>query len=240
MAEKKLHPMFEDMSIDNDTKIALNEEFEKAVLNEVTQRMDEYVEKKVQEKTEVLEEEYKEKKEYLVEALDGYLDTVVEEFVQENAPIFEAQIQEEKTKTLLEAFDTMVKVLGVDMLTIKESKDENSNETKIQELEESVSDLADRLIEAKREADSFLKKGLVQEMAQGLTVLETEKFEKLAEMVEFSRDDSFVQKLETIKESITSQRSEDFKMDESELPKTAFKQPEVPTVEDALNFNKYL
>ncbi len=239
MAEK-LNPLFESMDIDAETKAQLSEAFESAVLEEVTAKMDEYVDTKITEKTLELEEAYKEKEEYLTEALDGYMDTVVEEFVEENAPVFEAQIDEEKTKTLLEAFDTMVKVLGVDMMTIAEAKDESSSETKIEELTEEVSDLADRLIEAKRESDKYLKLGLISEMKEGLTVLEGEKFEKLSEMVEFSRDASYVEKLETIKESIVDSRTEDFKMDEAELPEVAFKQPEVPSVKDALDFSKYI
>ncbi len=238
---EKLNPIFESMDIDAEMKAELSEAFEHAVLEEVTNKLDEYVDTKLTEKTLELEEAYKEKEEYLVEALDGYMDTVVEEFIEENAPVFEAQIEEEKTKTLLEAFDTMVKVLGVDMLTIQEAKDENSLETKVEELTEEVTDMADRLIEAKREADKYLKLGLISEMKEGLTVLEGEKFEKLAEMVEFSRNPDYVQKLETLKESITSSRGEDFQMDEdAQLPEVAFKQTETPSVKDALDFSRYL
>ena len=239
--ETKLNPIFESMDIGAEMKAELSSAFETAVLEEVTAKMDAYVDTKLTEETLRLEEEYKEKTEYLVESLDGYLDTVVEEFIDENAPMYEAQIDEEKTKTLLEAFDTMVKVLGVDMMTIAEAKDTSSAEARIETLEEEVSSLADKVVEAKREADKYLKAGLVQEMKEGLTILEGEKFEKLADMVEFNRDASYVEKLETIKESIQDARGEDFKMDEkAELPSTAFKQPEVPTIEDALNFSKYI
>ena len=241
MAEVKFNPLFESMDVDLDTKTQLQEAFDKAVLEETTKRMDEYVETKLEEKTQALEEEYKEKVDYLTEALDGYLETVVEEFIEENAPMYEAEIEQEKAKTLLEMFDKMVQVVGVDMLTIAEAKDESSNETRIDELEDKISDLADRLIEAKREANEYLKMGIVSEMSEGLTILEKEKFNKLADMVEFSKDPSYVEKLEAIKESITSTRSEDFKMDENtKLPEKAFKQPEVPSVDDALDFSKYL
>ena len=241
MAENKLTPILESMDIDVELKAQLSEAFDKAVLETVTEKMDEYVETQLTEKTQLLEEEYKEKVEYLTEALDGYLSTVVEEFIEENAPTFEAQIEEEKTKTLLEAFDTMVKVLGVDMMTIAEAKDESGLEAKVEKLDEEVSNLADKLVEAKREADKYLKMGLISELKQDLTVIEGEKFEKLAEMVEFSRDPSYVQKLETIKESITSQRGEDFQLEEkAKLPGTAFKTPETPSVDQVLDFSQYV
>ncbi len=240
MAEK-LNPLFESMDIDAEMKAELSEAFETAVLEEVTEKMDEYVDTKLTEETQRLEEEYTEKVEYLTEALDGYLDTVVEEFIEENAPVFEAQIEEEKTKTLLEAFDTMVKVLGVDMMTIAEAKDESSAKTKVEELTEEISEMADKLVEAKREADKYLKAGLIQEMSKDLTILEAEKFERLAETITFSKDASYAEKLDTVKESIIGSRDADFKVDENaELPGTAFKQPEVPTVEQALDFSKYV
>jgi hypothetical protein len=125
-------------------------------------------------------------------------------------------------------------------MTIAEAKDNSRAEKKIEQLQEDAAQLADKLVEAKKEADKYLKTGLIAEMAQDLTILESERFEKLAEMVEFTRNPSYVRSLETIKESIVDNRSEDFKMDESTLPKTAFKQPDVPTVEDALNFDQYI
>ena len=240
MAEQKLNPIFESMDIDAEMKSELSEAFETAVLETVTEKMDEYVDTKLTEETLRLEEEYKEKVEYLTEALDGYMSTVVEEFIEENAPVFEAQIEEEKSKTLLELFDKMVQVVGVDMMTIAEAKDNSSAETQVDKLEEEVSALADKLVEAKREADKYLKGGLIAEMKEGLTVLEGEKFEKLSEMVEFSRDANYVEKLETIKESILDARGEDFQMDETKLPEVAFRQPEVPSVKDATDFSRYI
>jgi hypothetical protein len=244
--EKKLNPIFESMDIPLETKTSLQEAFDKAVLSEVTEKMDEYVDKKLTEEKTRLEEEFKDHKEYLTEALDGYLDTVVEEFVQENAPEYERQIDEAKASTLLELFDNMVKIVGVDMMTIaeaKEDQDEVNTLTEAKEtLEEEVSSMADKLIEAKREADKYLKTGLIAEMAQDLSILESEKFEKLADMVEFSRNPEYVQKLETIRESIIDSRSSDFTLDskDTKLPGTAFKQPDTPTVEDALDFSRFV
>jgi cobalamin biosynthesis Mg chelatase CobN len=201
--------------------------------------MDEYVETQLEERVEALEEEYKEKVDYLTEALDGYLETVVEEFIEENAPIYEQEIEQEKAKTLLEMFDKMVKIVGVDMMTIAEAKDASSDENRIQALEEEMANLSDKIVEARREADQYLKMGLISEMTQGLTILEKEKFEKLAEMVEFSRDPAYVSKLEAIKETILSTRSEDFNEEEVKLGDAAFK-PEVAKADAVLDFGKYV
>jgi len=243
----EINEMFESMDIEKEQKVALQEAFETAVIKKTTEMLDEHVETLLAEKVEVLEEEYAEKVEGLTESLDGYLDTVVEEFVAENAPSYEAQIADEKSTTLLELFDKMVKVVGVDMLTINEAKDtkeqdefNESAEAQVTVLEDKVATMADRLVEAKRESDKYLKAGIVAELSEGLTILESAKFSKLAELVAFDRNAAYLDKLDTIKESILSSRSEDFQEPDAVLPQNAFKQPEKVDVASAMDFSKYL
>ena len=238
--ELTLEPMFESMDIEQEQKIALQEAFETAVLKKTTDLMETYVEEKVNEKVEVLEEEYKEKVEGLTESLDGYLDTVVEEFVAENTPMYEAQIQDEKSKTLLELFDNMVKVVGVDMLTIQEAKAEDNIETKLDEAEEKISEMAEKLVEAKKESNKYLQLGIVAEISEGLTILEKAKFEKLSEMVAFDRSEAYITKLETLKETIKGQRAEGFKDETVVLPDAAFKHDAPVDAASAMDFNKYV
>lgn len=247
-----LNEMFESMDIEQEQKIALQEAFDSAVIKKTTDMLDEHVETLLSEKVEVLEEEYKEKVEGLTESLDGYLDTVVEEFISENAPMYEAQIDDEKTQSLLELFDKMVQIVGVDMLTITEAKatkdDKEFNESaeaQVEKLEEKVADIADKLVEAKRTADKYLQLGILSETAEGLTILEQAKFEKLAEMVQFDKTQAYLDKLETIKESIIDSRSEDFndsieQIGKVNLPGNAFKQPEQVNSKQALDYSKYL
>jgi len=238
--ELTLEPMFESMDIEQEQKIALQEAFETAVLKKTTDLMEDYVEEKVNEKVEVLEEEYKEKVEGLTESLDGYLDTVVEEFVAENTPMYEAQIQDEKSKTLLELFDNMVKVVGVDMLTIQEAKAEDNIETKLDEAEEKISEMAEKLVEAKKESNKYLQLGIVAEISEGLTILEKAKFEKLSEMVAFDRSEAYITKLETLKETIKGQRAEGFKDETVALPAAAFKHEAPVDATSAMDFSQYV
>jgi hypothetical protein len=243
-----MEQLFESLDIDlnEETKTKLAEAFDKAVMSKTVELMDEHVETKVNEAKEVLEEEYQEKIENLEDSLDGYLQSLVEEFIQENQPVYESQINEEKTKTLLEMFDAMLKVAGVQMLDINEAHseyhDENDASAKLDRLEEKYNDISEKLVETRREADEFLKGGVILEMKQGLSMLEAEKFAKLAEMVTFSRDEAFVNSLETIKESIIEQRTEENKMDESfdgKLPETAYVEKKVD-VKAATNFGQYI
>jgi hypothetical protein len=252
MDKVTLEPMFESMDIEREQKVALQEAFDLAVIKKSTELMEEVVEKQVEEKVEVLKEEYDEKVLMLEDSLDGYLDTVVEEFIEENKPSYEAQIADEKAKTLLEMFDQMVKVVGMDLIEIQESKTERDQEVleeselyqseeKVTSLTEKVEDLNNRLIEARREADKYLKSGLINELKDDLSLLEGEKFEKLAGLIPFEKSSSYLQKLETLKESIISARADDFEMGTKELklPGDAFKQPQVD-VASATDFSKYV
>ncbi len=242
-----LEPMFEEMSIDQEKKVALQEAFDKAVLVKTTELMETYVEEKVSEKEALIKEEYEEKVNMLESSLDGYLDTVVDEFIAENAPSYEAQIQDEKAQTLLEMFDKMLKVAGVDMLKIQEEKDQldeaemkESAEYKVEELTEQVSDMANKLIEAKREADKFLQAGMINEMKEGLSLLEGEKFEKIASLVPFDRSQAYVEKLDTLKESIIDSRVEEIKEQDVTLPGSAFKPETIENKQAAMDFSKYV
>jgi len=245
-------PLFESMDIEKEQKIALQEAFDLAVIKKSTELMEDVVEKQVEEKVELIKEEYDEKVLMLEDSLDGYLDTVVEEFIEENAPSYEAQIQDEKAKTLLEMFDQMVKVVGMDLVEIQESKtirdqemfestDLYVAEEKVDTLTDRVEDLNNRLVEARREADKYLKSGLINELKDGLSILEGEKFEKLADLIPFERTSMYMEKLEALKESIMSTRSDDFEVapKELKLPGDAFKQPNVD-IASATDFSKYV
>ena len=241
-----MEELFESLELNEEMKTKLAEAFDKAVMAKTVELLDEHVEAKVAEARENLEEEYQEKVENLEDTLDGYLQSVVEEFIEENAPVYEAQIQEEKVTTLLEMFDSMLKVAGVTMMDINEAHadyhDENDIQNRLARLEEKLNEKQEELQESRKEADKYLKAGIILEMKEGLTMLEAEKFEKLAEMVTFTRDASYVDALETIKESIIDSReetNESLNEDLGKLPEDTFKEKKIDP-KKVMDISKYL
>lgn len=250
-----MNELFESLDINDEKKVVLSEAFDKAVLAKSVELMDEHVETKVEEAKEVLEEEYAEKVENLEDTLDGYMTSVVEEFVAGQETSFTAQIQDEKAKKLLEMFDAMLTVAGVTMSDISESRsdrdiaeDANSLENQLKRSEDRMAELHDDLIESRKEADKFLKAGIIAETKDGLTMVESDKFERLAEMVTFERTASYSDALDTIKESIIDSRDESFNESTSttvstagqiKLPGEAFKQTTVD-VAAATDFSAYV
>jgi len=250
MSEKTTN-LFEGMDLPEEKVSQLTEAFDKAVLAKSVELMEDHVETKVNEAKVVLEEEFAEKVEVLEDTLDGYMTSVVEEFISENAPSYEAQIQDEKAKKLLEMFDAMLTIGGVTLTDINESRserdireDENSLENRLAKVDSRLSEKEAELHESRKEANKYLKAGVIAETKSDLTLVEGEKFEKLAEMVTFSRDEKYVNALDTIKDSIVESRGDDFNITEeriveSKLPQGAYKS-EVVDVKAATDFSAYL
>lgn len=138
----------------------------------------------------------------MVESLDKYLDRVVTEFVAEAKAALEESVKSEKADMIIEAFDTMLTATGVEVAKIVEAKDESAVEKKLEESVAKYDTLVEEVITLKQENDTLVKMGVINEMKEGLSIVEAEKFVKLADLVEFTRDEAFAAKLETIKESV--------------------------------------
>jgi hypothetical protein len=138
----------------------------------------------------------------MVESLDKYLDRVVSEFVAEAQSALDESIKSEKADMIIEAFDSMLIATGVEVAKIVEAKDESAVEKKLEESVAKYDTLVEEVITLKGENDTLVKLGVINEMKEGLSIVEAEKFLKLADLVEFTRDEAFATKLETIKESV--------------------------------------
>jgi len=138
----------------------------------------------------------------MVESLDKYLERVVSEFVAEAKEALEESVKSEKADMIIEAFDSMLTATGVEVAKIVEAKDESAVEKKLEESVAKYDTLVEENITLKQENDTLVKMGVINEMKEGLSIVEAEKFVKLADLVEFTRDEVYASKLETIKESV--------------------------------------
>lgn len=178
-------------------------------LNEKSEQHIEFLNEKAEEYVEMKQTE-------MVEHLDKYLERIVEEFVAEAKAALDESVKTEKADMIIEAFDTMLTATGVEVAKIVEAKDQSSVEKKLEESVEKYDSLVEENISLKEENEKLIKLGVIAEMTEGLSIVEAEKFKKLADLVEFSRDDAFAEKLETIKESVKGAvEAKDDKLDES-------------------------
>lgn len=176
-------------------------------LNEKAEQHVEFLNKKAEEYIAMKQAE-------MVESLDKYLERVVDKFVAEAKDLLAESVKSEKADMIIEAFDAMLVATGVQVAKIVEAKDETAIETKLAENTEKYDALVEENIALSEENKKLIKMGVISELKEGLSLVEAEKFEKLAELVEFSKSGEFLTKLTTIKESVkgTADKSENLKV----------------------------
>jgi hypothetical protein len=196
-----------------DSDETLSEEFkEKAKVifeTAVAEKLIEKVEKIEKEYHDKLEEETQNNFNTLVEKVDEYLTTVVENWVTENEVTVSKSI---KTDIAESFFDNMKQVFEKHYITVPESKvdvyEELSKKAAVlesiaQKQNAQIEDLSEKLEVLKREK-------ILKESCEGLYQSQAHKLCKLAETIEYSDDESFARKLTIIKENfLNNGKSED-------------------------------
>jgi len=170
--------------------------FEAAVISRVkaeTAKLEEAYEGK-------LTEAKKELEEGLVEKVDGYLGLMVEQWMEQNALALESGMKSE----ILEGFIGGLKSLFEEhYIDIPEEKFDvlGEMESKIEDLESKLNESVEDSLSIKKELDAMKRINTIDEISEGLTDTEVEKFKGLAEELSYEDVDSFTKKLQTIRES---------------------------------------
>jgi len=168
---------------------------------------------------EVLTAKFAEKETVMVESIDTMLEKAIDDFVNETKSTLQESIKSEKAELIIDSLSAMIIAAGIDVATIVEGKEAIDNKS---ELAESIAKYDRLMIESlkkDKEIDDLIRMGVVSEMKEGMSMLEVEKFEKLAEQIEFSKDANFVEKLNIIKESVIGKSTKVEVIGESYKPK---------------------
>ena len=147
-----------------------------------------------------LVEELDKIKEGLTERVDGYLEYVADEWMQENQLQVEAGLKTEMTESFLEGMKSLFEEHYV---TIPEEKYDvlNSMVDKLDEMESKLNEQIDRNVALNRRLAESTADGVFAAVAEGLADTQKEKLATLAENVEFESDTDYREKLVTLKES---------------------------------------
>ena len=182
-----------------------------------------YIEK-INEKAEEYTDLYKEE---LLSKLDQYLSVIAENFVKDANESLKSNLNEHKMKALDGLFTSMCRVTGVDALgIIKESKrlvnDKGESLTKqVNSLTESIFKLNDKIKKQKSTINELLKMGVISQIGEGLTLIQRDKFERLAESIAFTNDKKYVRQLEQLRDTVKGV-SEEKRVSESKKTKLSF------------------
>ena len=166
------------------------------------------VKTRIQEQTKILEARYEEKlsvetetvKEAMVEKVDSYLNYVVEEWMKENELAVERGIRTEIAEDFITGLKDLFKEHYIDVPEEKYNVlDDLTTQTK--KLEEKLNNEISKNVDLTKQVSESAKAKAIDEVSTDLADTEKEKFEKMAENVEYDSADRFREKLETIKES---------------------------------------
>lgn len=136
----------------------------------------------------------------LTEKVDDYLNYVVEQWMEENEIAVESGLRSEITEDFIAGLRNL---FAENYINVPEDKVDLVEElaSKVEELEEKLNEEIETNIQYKKQLTEAIKVQLVNEVCEGLTATQVEKIKSLAESVEFSTEEEFVEKLETIREN---------------------------------------
>ena len=144
--------------------------------------------------------EIDEYKDTLSEKVDQYLDYVVEEWMKENELAIERGLKGEIAEDFISGLKQLFEDHYIDVPDEKYDVLEAQSE-KIAELEEQLNSVMEQNIEMKTANSELVREQIISEAASDLTDTQFEKFKSLTEEIDFKDQDTFREKLDTLKES---------------------------------------
>ena len=170
--------------------------FESAVVVRVKEevaRLEEEFESKLAEQVDAITEG-------LVEKIDGYLDYVVEQWIEQNEIALENGVKGD----IMESFITGMRDLFKEhYIEVPEEKYDviGEMETQIDYLNAKLDEQFAANVEMKKSLQEHARKDIVSELSEGLADTDSEKFHALVEELSFEDVDTFKVKVQTIREN---------------------------------------
>lgn len=186
----------DDETISEEFKSKITTIFEARVVDRISQ-----IQEQMEEKYAIqLEESVEEIKQDLTEKVDDYLNYVVEQWMAENEIAVESSLRSELTEEFISGLRNLFAEHYIDVPAEKvDLVDELA--TKVEELESKLNEEIERGISYAKALVESRKNELTREVTDGLTTTQAEKIKSLAEGVEFSTEEEYTDKLETIREN---------------------------------------
>ena len=179
----------------------------KSKVSEIKEEIQKEYEKSLVEEVATLKSE-------LTERLDAYLEYVSDEWVEENKLAVEAGLKTEMTESFLTGMKSLFEEHYV---TIPEDKYDvlNTMVEKLDEMEDKLNEQINKNVALNKKLSESTSDVIFAEVAEGLALSQKDKFQSLAENVEFESDDKYREKLVTLRNSYFPENA-NIQRDESE------------------------
>lgn len=166
----------------------------------VTAKLEEEVVKIQEAYAQTLEEEVSKIKTELTENVDDYLNYVVENWMSENEVAIEAGLRTELTEDFISGLRNLFAENYIDIPEDKISVVEEMG-SKVAELETKLNEEIERNVTLKKQINESRQTEIVTALCDGLTSTQAEKLKRLSEGVEYTSEEHFANKIQTLKEN---------------------------------------
>ena len=207
--------------LSEDFRLKVSTLFEAAVSTRVgieTARLEEEYEQKI-------EESYEEIKTDMMANVDAYLNYAVAEWIEENKLAVQNNIRTQVTESFLTGLKSLFEEHYVEIPDDKADIVE-SMAARIEELEAQVNEAVADNIELSKIVNEKEVREVTDNLSEGMTSTQKDKFTKLIEAVNYSDADEFRKKANIIKETYFSTKNE-VKVVEDQLLSESIEEPEV-------------
>ena len=184
----------EDLSEEFKSKAATI--FEAAVIS----RINEQLEVIHEEYAEALTEEVEKVKSELAEKVDNYLSYAVTTWMEQNQIAIQNGIKTDIAESVMSGLRQVFVENNIDIADEKVDL-VTEMEGQLDNMENKLNEQIEQNVALTRKLGNYIKNGIVSEVCEGLAHSQRDKMISLAEGVEFTSEESFRSKMETIKES---------------------------------------
>ena len=211
-----LDKMFEaiDSNVLTDSlKNELEAQFNEAVEIKSTEIATAIIDQKEAELTEALNTKYdakfEEYKKKIDEQVDSFITATVENLVSESLNYMKQDLDNAKVEALKEAFDALVVTAGTDIAKIHANLVESTKAVD-EDLNKKYNALYEKFNALKEENAKIIKLGFLNEMSADLSLVEKEKFNKMAELIPFEKTSSYKNKIELVKTQVKGSKTKEY------------------------------
>ena len=177
--------------------------FEAAVVS----RLNEELERMHNDYAKALEEEVETVKTELAEKVDEYLGYAVKQWIEKNQLAVENGIKAEMGEQVLTG---LKQVFVENFIDLPDEKVDlvDDLQGQLNTMESKLNESIEENVGLSKKVGGYIKNGIVTEIAEGLSLSQKEKLVSLAEAVEFENEESFKEKVSTLRESYFSTKPE--------------------------------
>jgi hypothetical protein len=194
----------EDLKALVESEANLSEEFKEktTVLFQaaLTSRLSEEVEKLEDQYQSKLDEEVQGIRSELVEKIDGYLNYVVEQWMEENEVAVETGLRAEIAESFIDSLKTVFVEHYVEVPEGKADLVDGLAE-QVEELEEQLQATTEQSVKLAEQVEELTREKIVREATEGMIATEADKLAGLVEGVDFEDAEAFAKKVSIVKEA---------------------------------------